>query len=155
MIVAPVMSETRMTLSRLGASQASRNHPVSLSSSSGFGGCVGLDLFHVSRLWPACLVRPATILLVELVHFSATCLRIAQVHAFDLFWLDDHYAEVLSCNGMVEIFDFLADRMLLLVIWLVDCLAWRWVLERACMIRMVSLSCAKEAGLDASVGHES
>lgn len=74
-------------------------------SRSGLGGGVVFTCPIVERkvinLWPARLMGPTAVLLVELVHFSATFLGVTQVYTLHLFRLDYHNAEVLSGDWMV------------------------------------------------------
>jgi len=83
------------------------------------------------RSGPKFFVLPVSRGVVERVQLPASGLRIAEVELLHLLWLDHHNAEVLPCDGVMQVFDLLAQFEVLVVIWFRRLLTRRRASERA------------------------
>lgn len=75
-------------------------------------------------------MRPRPLFSIVSVPLPSRLLWVAEIHRFDFLWSDDDDAEIGSRDGIVQVFDLLADFEVFVIVWLIHWLARRWVGER-------------------------
>jgi hypothetical protein len=85
----------------------------------------------LASLRPQFLRPPLPRALVKRIPPPPALLRITEVRLLNIIGHNDYEAEILSCNGVVQIVGFGAEGEVLRVVGFACSAAWGWVFERA------------------------